>query len=170
MKGVAALFAVAVLGGACTQSARLTTVAGAEVKVRADLLPTELAGLAVTPEDITKQAKEAGGHSYFTDSRLWALRSGTRLRATLQVGHLTADAFASRTPDDVLAFERQIVNQIGQAEPRLRVLGSRRVYVTSGSEQPLYIWFTGSELFILSMAKDYGEPRGLLRQALELRP
>jgi hypothetical protein len=164
-------FVAALLLGGCAVSATDARVAGgAGAPVRADLVPASLAGLTVTPEDISKEEKQAGARSYLTSSRLWAFRAGTKLRATLQVGRFTPDAFASPDPDHVVHFERQIVDQIGQASARLRVLGGRNVYVTSGNEQPLFVWFTGSTLFILSMAKDFGEPRGLLRAALELQP
>lgn len=168
----AAALLVAVTGtAACAERAPIPDSAptGA-APLAADLVPAQFAGLTATVEDITAQEKEAGPRSYATSTRLWSLREGTRLRATLQVGRLAADAFASRDPEAVADFERAIVSQIGQVAPRWRLLGGRGVYVTASDQQPLYVWFTGSGLFVLSVAKDYQEPRRLLREALELRP
>lgn len=163
------LFAAAVAVAGCAETPRAASVAGAgraASEVPASFVPDSLAGLEAAPEDITRLEKEAGDESYLSSARLWSLREGERLRATLQVGRFVPDAGADREDED--EFRSLIVSQIGQSEPRLRVLGDEEVYVTVANAQPVYIWFRGRLLFILSVDSSLPEPRALLRAALEV--
>jgi hypothetical protein len=108
--------------------------------------------------------KKAGPQSYLASTRLWGLRAGAHLRATVQVGRFVADA----RPEDE-AFRDLIVGQIAQSRARLRVLHGRSVYAAAANEQAVYIWFDGLSMVVLSVAADYPEPRRVLRAALEVK-
>lgn len=169
MKSLLAVLCVAVVAfGACQSRSTATvptTHAQPPTSIRADLLPPQLGGLTVNAEDIAKLEKKAGPDSYLGSTRLWALRDGPKLRATLEVGRFVADS----EPGD-LKFQQRIVAQIGGSSWRVRRLGAKDVYVTSANKQALYIWFADASLLVLSTAADYPAPRALLRQALEVRP
>lgn len=162
---VVAMVVVLVVGACDGQKAATVPTAGASpVTVPPDLVPPELAGLAVTPEDVAALEKKAGDRSYLASTRLWGLRAGAHLRATMQVGRFVPDA----QPEDAV-FRERIVGQIAQSGARLRVLGGRPVYAASANEQAVYVWFEGLSMVVLSVAADYPEPRRLLRAALEVK-
>lgn len=155
-------------GPGCTSSPPVASVPGADSSARevsVDLVPSTLAGLTTFEEDIRELEEEAGADSYLSSTRLWSLREGERLRATLQVGRLVPDA-GGEGPDEEEEFRLKIVAQIGQSEPRRRVLGGDDVYVTVANAQPVYIWFRGGKLHVLSVDSSLGHPRALLREAL----
>jgi hypothetical protein len=165
--GWLALLAALVLSS-CVAESSASTAPGAASKpepIAADLLPAEMGGLTVAPEDVRALVKKAGPESYLASTRLWGLRTGERLRATVQVGRFVADADPAN-PD----FRLRIVGQIGQAAARRRVLHGQDVYVTASNEQALYVWFRGRALVVLSVASDFTQPRRVLREALELQP
>lgn len=137
-------------------------------EVRPDLVPSVFAGFTAAEEDISKQRDEAGPTSYLVSTRLWSLRQGTKLEATLQVGLFAADAFPSSDSEEILAFKSRIVAQIGAGTVRRRVLGGTELFVSTSNEQPVYIWFPGHSLCVLTVVKDHPTPRALVRQALEL--
>lgn len=157
-------------GGSRTPSVPTAGDGARPSEVRPDLPGAALADLAVTEEDISAQREEAGPMSYLVSSRLWSLRTGKKLQATLQVGLFAADAFPSADPEDIERFQQRIVGQIGQAGVRRRVVDGHEAFVTVSNDLPVYIWFRGQSLFVLSVAKDYPQPRLLLRQALALEP
>lgn len=157
-------------GGSRAPSVPTAGVGARPNEVRPDLPGAGLGGLTVTEEDITAQRKEAGPMSYLVSSRLWSLRTGKKLQATLQVGLFAADAFPSAEPEEIERFQQRIVGQIGQAGVRRRVVDGHEAFVTVSNDLPVYIWFRGQSLFVLSVAKDYPQPRLLLRQALGLEP
>lgn len=144
-------------------------IAPSALDVPADLLPEGLNGLRVAEEDITAQQAEMGARSYLASVRMWSLREGERLRATLQVGRFVRDDFPVGDEVEREAFQKRIVSQIGQGGVRERVVDARRVYVSISNELPLFIWFDHDAFFVLSAAKDYGRPRSLLRAALAIR-
>lgn len=138
----------------------------APADIPADVVPTTIGGLTAAPEDITPLVKKhVGPKSYLRSTRLWSLRDGPRLRATLQVGKLVADA-----EPESRAFQRQVVGRIGQTGARRRVVGDTSLWVTVSNEQALYIWFRPEHVLILSVAGDFPKPRRLLREALAVRP
>lgn len=129
-------------------------------------VPPTIGGLAVAPEDVTAVVKKhAGPKSYSASTRLWSLRSGTRLRGTLQVTRLVKDA-----DPESREFQRLVIGQIGQAGARRRVVGGTSLYVTVSNEQALYVWFRPRHVLVLSVASDFATPRALLREALAVQP
>ena len=85
--------------------------------------------------------------------------------ATLQVSHLDDQA---RIDDP--AFRQSFVSSIGGIEPQQERLGDRLVWLTTGTEQRLSIWFAGRYLMVLAVRNDYERPRGLLRSLLAVQP
>jgi hypothetical protein len=164
---------VAVFAGASVVTTAGCTAAPAAVvehhrgptEVRADLVPKNFAGFTANLEDIAPLEKEAGKMSYLAHTRLWALRQGDRLRATLQVGTFVANS----NPEDH-AFQQTLVSQIASAAWRTRTLGGLPVFVTSANHQPMYIWIKNDVLFVLTLGAGASSPRAVLRQALGLQP
>jgi hypothetical protein len=156
------------LSGACGSSASGESTPlrhGGPTEVRADLVPAQLAGLHVNEEDVQTLEKQAGRLSYLSDTRLWALRDGDRLRATLQVGTFVPDSEPSNEK-----FQDTVASLISGASSHVRNVGGHRVSVTSVNKQPMYIWVQDEVLFVLTLAGDHQAPRTLLRSALDLRP
>jgi hypothetical protein len=169
------LLVIAVAAGAlagCGRSdAAVDPVAGKKVKVlELASLPTEILGLAVRKEDVAGNVAKVS--STFIDGLgLWSLRTASSdsgadlVQATLQVSRFSAGA-RFEEPD----FRQSVVNQIGSARPRTFRLGSRTVYLTTGTKQSIAVWFKGRHLFVLASRSDYDQPRTLLREVLEIKP
>lgn len=121
-------------------------------------LPSELAGLNVKGEDITK-ALTTVRPSYVKGTALFSLRSEADLvQATLQVNRLKDDERYVSSE-----FRRTIVNQLGSTPPRATQLGEQTVYRTSGSKLALAVWFDGKSMYLLSIRDDFPRPRTLIR-------
>ena len=127
-------------------------------------IPAELLGLTVQKEDVAGTVAQVD--SAFIDGLgLYSLRDDDLVQATLQVSRFNKEADTGSSE-----FRQAIVNQIGSARPRAYRLGSRTVYLTTGTKQSIAIWFTGRYMFVLASRSDYDQPRTLLRRALELEP
>ena len=157
--------AAAVLAGCGRSDAAVDPVAGKKVKVlEVATLPAEILGLAVQKEDVAGSVAKV--NSTFIDGLgLWSLRSDDLVQATLQVSRFSDGA---RFEDS--EFRQSVVNQIGSARPRTFRLGTRTVYLTTGTKQSIAVWFKGRHLFVLASRADYDQPRTLLRAALEIKP
>lgn len=129
-----------------------------------DLLPEELLGLQVTPEDISGTVASEQ-RSYVEATSLYSLRSDDLLQATLQVSRFNDHADAESS-----GFRRSLLTQIGGSRPREVRVGDDSVFLTSGTKQQLAIWFRGEHLLILATREDYPTPKTLLRRALEVQP
>ena len=131
-----------------------------------EAMPAELLGLRATEEDVSVPLEEAGERAYVTDVRLWALREGERLRATVQVGRFAADA-----PVSDPAFRDRVAGQVGGTAPIVRKIGEDLVYVGAGNRQTFYGWFRGPHFVLLSVPADATNGRAIARVALrEVRP
>jgi hypothetical protein len=169
---LALALAAAALAGCGRSDAAVDPVAGKKVKVL-DLasLPSEILGLAVQKEDVAGSVAKV--NSTFIDGLgLWSLRTisssedgGGLVQATLQISR-----FSEGARFDESEFRQSVVNQIGSARPRTFRLGTRTVYLTTGTKQSIAVWFKGRYLFVLASRSDYDEPRTLLRKALEIKP
>ena len=125
-------------------------------------LPSQVLGLAVKAEDVTKQTK--GIKRSYTDSvGLFSMRENDLLRATLQVSRLNNLA---RPQSE--SFQRSIIELVGGSTPLKMRAGEVTVYTTSGNKQNIFIWFRGKGMFILSVHQDYEFPRTLLRKIVPL--
>ena len=130
------------------------------IKVGADVVPTTLLGLTSKPEDVTRPMKQAGAKAYVSDVKLWSLREGDRLRATIEVGRFSPDAPATDK------FRATVAEQVGQAAPHLRRVGAQLVYVSAGNRQVFYLWYRGQTFALLGVPADAGTGRSLLRTAI----
>jgi hypothetical protein len=129
----------------------------------ASIVPSELLGLRVAPEEIggAKDVKDP-----FVDGvGLYSLREGELLQGTLQVSRFAEDADYKTS-----RFRQSVVQQIGSTVPKLYRMGGRPVYLTAGKRQSIAVWFEGRYFFVLSMREEFTRPRALLREALEIKP
>lgn len=161
------MVAMCVLIGACGgKSTSSSGVLGKDVKPISDtLVPANVLGLTTSREDVAK-ALSQGSRSYVDSSSVYSLRTPDNLlQATLQVSHFVAD-----TKYQSPKFRQTVVAGIGGTRPRLVHLGSDIVYLTTGNQQRISIWFRGRYLFILATRNDYDQPRTLLRKVMEVNP
>jgi len=164
------MLGLAALGGliappATANSRSTPSGSNAAGKVRADAVPPSLLGLASKPEDVSRPMKQAGAKAYVSDIRLWSLREGDRLRATVEVGRFSADA-----PDSA-SFRAHVAEQVGSAAARPRRIGQQFVYVSAGNRQVFYLWYRGQSFVLLGVPADAGIGRSLLRVAIaEVKP
>lgn len=134
---------------------------GADRPKVADALPPELAGLSVQEEDVSGPLKEAGDRAYVSDVRLWSLREGDRLRATVEVARFAPDA-----PAEDEDFQRSVTAQLKGAAPRERRIGDDTVFVSGSSQQVFYAWFRGVHLVLIAIPTETPNGRAILRDAL----
>ena len=129
----------------------------------ASIVPTELLGLRVAVEEIggAKNVKDP----YVEGVGLYSLREGELLQGTLQVSR-----FAENADSESGRFRSAVVGQIGSTVPKRYRMGGRPVYLTAGKRQSIAVWFEGRYFFVLSMREEFGRPRALLREALEIKP
>ncbi len=129
-----------------------------------DLLPASMAGLRVAPEDIEGTVKGAKRQSYLDSAGLYSFRTeDDLLQATLQVSRFDEQA-RYQDPD----FRQSVLLQIGSTVPRAFRMGDQTVYLSTGRRQNVVIWFKGKYLFVLSTREEFGRPRTLLREAIDL--
>ena len=128
------------------------------------LVPAEVNGLRTGQEDL-KPTFVGVRRSFVDATSLYTFRSGDLLQATLQVSRFTKDAAADRA-----AFHSSVVAQIGSTVPKPFRIGGDTVYLTSGKQQSIAVWFRDRYLFVLAVRQDYPQPRSLLRTALGFRP
>lgn len=136
---------------------------GKQVETAGVALPSQILGLVVKPEDVSKLLKEA--KRPFVDSvGLFSLRENDLVRATLQVSRFNFLA-SPKSPE----FRSSIIDQLGSRRPERVRVGETLVYVTFGNEQHIFAWFEGRGFFILTAHQNYEFPRTLLRRLLELK-
>ena len=158
------LAAIAVLGAGCAAEDKAAANTTNHVEaLDAAFVPATLLGYALEPEkteglgDVTRSHVEA--------VRLFSLRDGDQLVATLQVGR-----FVAGVEWNTRSFQRGVLNQIGASAPNPIRLGEDTVFVTAGVKQRLAVWFRDGYLFVLGTRDEFTRPRSLLREALEVKP
>lgn len=152
------LFMVA-MASACAQP---TDSGPGKVGTSAIGIPTQILGLKVQSEDISKQTVDIK-RSYADSLGMFSMRESDLLRATLQVSRLSRIARPQSR-----SFRRSIVELLGGSTPVQFQVGETTVYSTSGNKQNIFAWFDGRGLFILSVHQDYEFPRTLLRKVVAL--
>ena len=126
-------------------------------------IPSQLLGLTVGAEDISAQIDEAE-QPYVDSVGLFAFRQGKDLlQGTLQIARFTPGA----RPDSN-AFRGSIISRIGGTAPRELRVGNRDIFLTTGRNQVVFIWFDQNGFFVLTVRRDYPFPRTLLRKILDL--
>jgi len=156
---LAALTATACGGGAKASS---KPSRGKLHYVGADLLPSEVLGLNVHDEHTTIDTKVTKQNRSYVDAiGLLSFRRGDLLQATLQISRLTNAA--ARHPDRFRSTVLQGV--LGSArEPTPFRIENHKVYLTSGDQQSIALWFQGKSLYLLTVRSDFKQPRTLLRE------
>ncbi|HEX9889108.1 MAG TPA: hypothetical protein VGA69_06495 [Nitriliruptorales bacterium] len=147
-------------------------VAGSEVaQLQGNLLPNQILGLNVAEEDVA-ETLELIDNTYVDQLSVYSFRLGELLQATLQVGHFGADAGGAQAVDywKDRRFRLGLVNNIGGSAPREVRLGGNPVWLTTGTNQQLSIWFHEEHFFVLATRADFTQPRSLLRELLEVTP
>lgn len=129
----------------------------------ADFVPETILGLAVDPEDT--EGLEDVNRSYVEAIRLYSLRDGEQLVATLQISRFSPGVKWAQKK-----FQRGVLNQVGANAPDPVRVGDRTVYLTTGVKQRVAVWFDGGYLFLLGIRDEFDRPRSLLREAMEVSP
>ncbi|HVL82218.1 MAG TPA: hypothetical protein VM840_11585 [Actinomycetota bacterium] len=160
---VAALVAAgALLATGCTGDEPVRVLPGGG-PVRAPVInfPSQIVGLTVTPEDVSKVVEEVR-RPYVDSLAVFSLREEELLRATLQISRFNRLAKPREG-----RFRGSILQLLGSSRPLELRVGDQVVYSTSGNRQDQYIWFTDEGFFVLSVHQDYSFPRTLLRRVVE---
>lgn len=155
---------VGVIGAACgggdDEGGKITAIK----LLPKDLLPASVAGLRVQSEDVSATVKGGKRQSYLESAGLYSFRSeDDLLQATLQVSRFSDEA---RFTDP--KFRQSVLLQIGSSQPSSFRMGDQTVYLTTGKSQNVVVWFKDEYLFVLGAREDFGQPRTLLREAIDL--
>jgi hypothetical protein len=76
--------------------------------------------------------------------------------------------FTSEARPEEGGFRGAIISRIGGTNPRRMRAGDEDVFVTTGRNQNVFIWFQKEGFFVLTVRNDYEFPRTLLRKILDL--
>ena len=157
---IVAAFALLLSAAACgggTQASTASTPVKASVN-----LPSKVLGLRVVREDVSSEVKGVTA-TYLDSIGLFSFREKSNLlRATLQVGRFNKVASPQQSK-----FRDAIIGQLGSTVPiRLRV-GNSDVWLSSGSDQSVFSWFSGNAFYVLSVRSDYPFQRTLLRELMD---
>lgn len=162
----AAVVALAALAVACSKAdaSKATDATPSPVPSASVNLPTQILGLRLVEEDVTKQLKRVGA-SYLDSISLFGFREQNTkktLRATLQTGRFNSLAdISSKT------FRSRIVGQIGTSVPQELRVGRQPVYMSAGELQYTFLWFADRWLYVLTVRRDYPFARTLVRKLVE---
>lgn len=135
---------------------------GGKVKARQISLPSQVLGLQVKPEDISKQLNVAK-RPYIDNVGLFSMRESDLVRATFQISHF--NALAKPKSND---FRLSIIGLLGATRPQRVEVDDVTVYATSGNEQSIYVWFDDEAFYVLTAHQEYEFPRTLLRKMISL--
>ena len=162
---IAAAVVIAALAGACGGSAS-AGVRGKDIKQLGEsVVPSPFGGLNVTREDVSELLDQNQDRRSFVSAiGLYGLRNGPRLEATLEVSKLVPGKV------DKSELRSSIVSQVGGTRVQQFRMGDQVVYRTSARNQSITVWFQPRYMFVLSVRDTYPRARGLLRDALELKP
>jgi hypothetical protein len=166
MRAVAAtvVLAAVALMGACGGSASNGVTGQRISSLSATILPSSVLNMSVAEENV-HQALAQVQRTYLDATSVYSFRSADLLEATLQVSRFI-DAARYRSSK----FHAALVNQIGSSQPNLVRVGGADVYLTSGTQQRIAVWFNGRYMFVLATREDFPQPRTLLRRLLEVHP
>ncbi len=163
---ICSLLAVLSIGSACGTNAGTTVVesvtGGGKVKSRQISLPSQVLGLQVKPEDISKQLI-AAKRPYIDNVGLFSMRESDLVRATFQISRF--NALARPESND---FRLSIIGLLGATRPQQIKVEDITVYATSGNEQSIFVWFDDEAFYVLTAHQEYEFPRTLLRRMIKL--
>ena len=126
-------------------------------------MPPTLNGLAVTAEKLGHPGPRSA-RDYLDNIRLFSLRKGKELEATLQVGRFRTSA------PSTTSFHRSIAQQVGTTVPVENRIGGHTLYVSRGKRLSIAVWFAGRDMFILSIRETYTSPKTLIRTTTQVQP
>lgn len=158
----AALLFVASGCGEGTSNVVGVVTGGGQVQTPKIRLPSQILGLHVKPEDVSKQL-DAAKRPYLKNVGLFSLREGDLVRSTFQISHFNALA----RPDSA-EFRSSIIGLLGSTRPQRILVGDVLVYITSGNEQHIFAWYEEEAFYVLTVHKEYEFPRTLLRRMIVL--
>jgi hypothetical protein len=125
-------------------------------------LPSQILGLQVHAEDIGSQLARVK-QLYLDSVGLFSFREkDDLLRATLQVSR-----FNELAEPDVPKFRNSVVANLGSTVPQELRVGEAHVWLTTGNQQLIFVWFQRRSFMVLSIRGDYPFPRTLLRKLLD---
>ena len=154
---VAAVFVVSACGSDETPDAK-------PARVQTSLVPTVLGegSLSLTEDESAHKAfANAGGQSLVDDGRLWAIRNGKQLVATLQVATLDPKVDLA-DGDEVEALIRSI---LPGSKERFTV-GDLDVVQVATTDKTVYLWFGQGMFQILQIKGADIEPEVLLGELI----
>jgi hypothetical protein len=126
-------------------------------------VPTEVLGLTVRAEDV-HNALAAGSRTYVEATSVYSFRRSEVLQATLQISRLQ-DSPRYRSTE----FRRALIAGLGATQAVPIRVNQDQVFVTTGNQQRLSVWFRDRYLFILGVSDNFDSPRSLLRVVVGLR-
>ncbi len=138
------------------------TAAPGEVESAGIRIPQQVLGLTTQVEDVND--KLAGARRPYIDSiGLFSFREKELVRATFQVSRFNRLANPKSQ-----SFRDSVISLLGTTQPQRVEVGDHTIYVTTGNEQNIFVWFEGRGFFVLTTHRDYEFPRTLLRRLLDL--
>lgn len=161
MRRAVALLLVTIALAACGGSGSSIAM---PTKVSASLVPDALAsGKLALAEDRSahKRFAAAGSDSLVSDGRLWAVRDGNRLVATLQVSTLA--------PKVDLSDKREKAALVASILPGTREsfdVGDVRVVSVATEDKTVYLWFGASMFEVLQVKGNGIDPEKVLGELL----
>ena len=127
-------------------------------------LPSEILGLHIVSENVQGTIKGVSG-TYLQSLGLFSFREKSNLlRATLQVG-----VFNKLAPATLDRFRSSIIGQLGSSVPIQVRMGTRKIYVSTGTEQNIFTWFDDKAFYVLSVRSDFPFQRTLLRDLVAIQ-
>ena len=154
--------AVAILGSFAACGSSPQPVGRGQVQAAGVVLPSQVLGLSVAPEDVEKLFGEAR-RPFIESIGLFSMREDDLVRATMQIGKFNRAARPSNSE-----FRQAIIGRIGTSRPQQIVVGDTTVWVSSGTDQVIFVWFKKRGFYVLTTHGDYEFPRTLLRRMITL--
>lgn len=147
---------------ACGGGSDVSAVANADEDVFVRL-PSQILGLEVVTESISEGVQRSE-QPFIDQVGLFGLRAGEEdlLRGTLQISRFTEKARPEESE-----FRGAILNRVGGTAPRRVHVGGTDVFITTGPNQTVFIWFQENGFFVLTAHTTYDFPRTLLRTILD---
>jgi hypothetical protein len=165
---VAAVLVAASLSAACGGGDKPKKVAIKPASVPAEIVPTTLAQgtLALRQDDEARKAfSTIGDQALIADGRLWTIRQGERLVATLQVSTLKPTINAADEID-----RETITNLIlPNAKQKITINDVSVVQTGSTDDKTVYLWFGKSLFQVLQVKGSKIDPERILREILEFQ-
>lgn len=158
----AALVVMATACGTGASNVVGVVTGGGQVQARKISLPSQILGLQVKTEDVSKQLNVAK-RPYIKNVGLFSLREGDLVRSTFQISH-----FNDLARPDSSEFRSSIIGLLGASRPQRILVGDVLVYITSGNEQHIFAWFEDEAFYVLTVHQEYEFPRTLLRRMILL--